>query len=170
MACLDDKHRIKVGDPGSPLAAVERGKRVLANSNVTFEASDHDFSKFGLIPPLVVDILTEISDSWYHGHVNVTLNDAAFEPSSPLRHACELVDLLRSQNVTEKPILCNYTDGGSDHRLTFLSVKLALVCLYLLLDLDYLLAARTAPCHSWRNPVERIMSTLNLGLQGVGLQ
>ena len=38
------------------------------------------------------------------------------------------------------------------------------------LDLDYLLAARTAPCHSWRNPVERVMSTLNLGLQCVGLE
>ena len=26
-----------------------------------------------------------------------------------------------------------------------------------------------APFHSWRNPVERIMSLLNLGLQSVGL-
>ena len=37
------------------------------------------------------------------------------------------------------------------------------------LDLDFLCAARTAPAHSWRNPVERVMSTLNLGLQCVGL-
>lgn len=29
--------------------------------------------------------------------------------------------------------------------------------------MDYLCAARTAPYHSYRNPVERIMSILNLG-------
>ena len=72
--------------------------------------------------------------------------------------------------MSDKHILCIYTDGGPDHRLTYLSVKVSLVCLFLLLDLDYLIAARTAPCHSWRNPVERVMSTLNLGLQCVGLE
>lgn len=172
LACLDDKHRVKVGDPGEPLAAVDRGRRVLVHRNASFEVSDHDFSKFSIIPSvsLLVDIPTEISDSWYQGHVNVMLKEAAFEQSSPLRHACELGNLLCSLNVTDKPVLCLYTDGGSDHRLTFLSVKLALVCVFLHFDLDYLLAARTAPFHSWRNPVERIMSTLNLGLQSVGLE
>ena len=33
----------------------------------------------------------EISGSWYHGQVNVSLKDMVFEPSSPLRHACELL-------------------------------------------------------------------------------
>jgi len=37
------------------------------------------------------------------------------------------------------------------------------------MDLDYLVAARTPPGHSWKNPVERIMSILNLGLQCIGL-
>ena len=36
-------------------------------------------------------------------------------------------------------------------------------------NFDYLCAGRTAPNHSWRNPVERIMLILNLGLQCVGL-
>ena len=58
---------------------------------------------------------------------------------------------------------------GPDHRLTYLSVQVSLICLFLSLDLDYLLAARTAPSNCWRNPVERIMSTLNLGLQSVRL-
>ena len=62
-----------------------------------------------------------------------------------------------------------YSDGGPDHRLTYLSVKLALICVFVKLDLDYLCAARTAPYHSFRNPAERIMSILNLGLQSVGL-
>ena len=37
------------------------------------------------------------------------------------------------------------------------------------MDLDFLCAGRTALYHSWRNPVERVMSVLNLGLQCVGL-
>ena len=65
FACLDDKHRIKFGDPGSPLASTDRGRCVLVHA--TFEVSDHDFSKFSLIPSvtLLVDIPAEISDSWY---------------------------------------------------------------------------------------------------------
>ena len=41
--------------------------------------------------------------------------------------------------------------------------------LFRLLDLDLLVAARTAPHSSYRNPVERIMSLINLGLQSVGV-
>ena len=59
--------------------------------------------------------------------------------------------------------------GGPDHRLTYLSVQLSLIALFLKLDLDFLCVCRTAPFHSWRNPVERIMSLLNLGMQSVGL-
>ncbi len=53
--------------------------------------------------------------------------------------------------------------------MTYLSVQLSLISLFLKLDLDFLCAARTAPCHSWRNPAERVMSIVNLGLQCVGL-
>ena len=49
------------------------------------------------------------------------------------------------------------------------SVQLSLVALYLNLDLDFLVACRTTPNHSWRNPVERLMSIINLGFQSVGL-
>ena len=62
-----------------------------------------------------------------------------------------------------------YTDGGPDHRITYLSVQLSLISIFLSLDLDYLYAVRTAPAQSRKNPVERIMSILNLGLQSVGL-
>ena len=60
-----------------------------------------------------------------------------------------------------------YTDGGPDHRTNYLSVQISLVTLFLTLDLDMLVAARTAPHNSYRNPVERIMSLLNIGLQSV---
>ena len=60
-----------------------------------------------------------------------------------------------------------YSDGAPDHRLTYVSVQISLTALYLHHDLDYLCVARAAPCHSWRNPVEWVMS-LNLGLHCVG--
>ena len=67
------------------------------------------------------------------------------------------------------PILLLYSDGGPDHRTTYASVKLALIALFKDLDLDLLIALRTAPCNSFANPVERIMSIVNIGLQGVGV-
>ena len=44
-----------------------------------------------------------------------------------------------------------------------------LLALFLELVLDTMVVMRTAPTHSWANPVERVMSVLNLGLQGVAL-
>lgn len=37
------------------------------------------------------------------------------------------------------------------------------------MNLDLLCAAQTVPNQSWGNPVERIMSIVNLGLQSVGI-
>ena len=62
-----------------------------------------------------------------------------------------------------------YSDGGPDHRCNYTSVKLSLIGLFKDLNLDRLVALRTAPGNSWANPVERIMSIINLGLQGVGV-
>ncbi len=169
LVCLDDKHRLKVGEPGFLVAAAERGRRVLVRVGSSFEVGDHDFTKYSLIPSvsLIVDIPEDICGSWYSGQVLVGLKEAAFEPSSPMRHAAELGNILSRD--PGKSVLFVYSDGGPDHRLTYVSVQLALISVFLKLDLDYLCAARTAPSHSWRNPVERIMSTLNLGLQSVGL-
>ena len=88
--------------------------------------------------------------------------------SSSIRHATELHSLL-SEKASSDSVLFVFSDGGPDHQVTYLSVKLFLICLFLELDLDYLCAARTAPYHSFRNPAERIMLILNLGLQSVGL-
>lgn len=65
-----------------------------------------------------------------------------------------------------KPIMFMYTDGGPDHRSTYLAIQLSLISLFLKFDLDFLC---TAPFHSWSNPVERIMSILNLRFQLIGL-
>ena len=94
------------------------------------------------------------------GSVFVGLEDAVFEHSTPFQHVCELHQILQTTSFTKR-VLFLYLDGGPDHRLTYFSVKLSLICLFLTLDLDYLCAGRTA--------VERVMSILNLGLQCVGL-
>lgn len=173
LVCLDDKHAIKIGEPGLPVAAVERGKRVLVSKDVSFCVSDHDFTKAKVTPSvsLICDIPENIGESFYSGKVAVCLKETTFAPSSPLRHATELLQLLRSSGINSirKPVLLLYTDGGPDHRVTYMSVKMALICLFRKLQLDYLVAARTAPMQSYRNPVERMMSLLNLGLQSVGL-
>ena len=42
--CMD-KHSCKVGEPSYPVAAVERGKRVIVGQNHSFQVGDHDFTK-----------------------------------------------------------------------------------------------------------------------------
>ena len=167
----DDKHSIKVGEPGFPVAAIDRGKQVLVATNIPFCVGDHDFTKGKLIPSvnLLCKIPSSITETFYSGSVFITLKDAIFEPSSPLRHCCELLQALEASHLHLNPILCLYTDGGPDHRSNFLSVQVSLIALFRLLDLDMLVAARTAPHNSYRNPVERIMSLINIGLQSVGI-
>ena len=40
---IDDKHRIKVGEPGFPVAAVEHGREVILSKSETFVVGDHDY-------------------------------------------------------------------------------------------------------------------------------
>ena len=132
--CLDDKHKLKVGEPNCPVAAVKRGRGVPVRANQFLTVADHDFTKFGLVPSVVLvnDIPEEISGSWYRGQVHVLLKDTVFEPSSPFRHACELYNVLQSSSVS-KSVLFLYADGGPDHRLT-LCVCTALLGLSILKD------------------------------------
>ena len=37
FVCLDDKHRLKIGEPGCPVAAMERGKRVLVKKGTVLK-------------------------------------------------------------------------------------------------------------------------------------
>ena len=161
----DDKHKVKVGETDKPVASTERGRQFI----VPVGSQSLAFTKLSIIPSVVLqtEIPEEFSGLWYDGQVMVMLK-RAFEPSSPARHSTEMATII-NQEVPHHPILLIYSDGGPDHRLTNLSVKLALIGLYLKLDLDYLCAARTAPYHSYRNPVEQIMSIINLGLQALAL-
>ena len=172
FACLDDKHKVKVGEPtcNCPVAAAKRGRQVLVHSSTSFFVGDHDFTRMSIIPSvsLLVDIPEELVRSWYTGEVQVLFKDSTFEPSSPARHSSEHAQIL-AERAVDHLVLFLYSDGGPDHRLTYASVKLALILLFRKLDLDYICAARTARYHSFRNPAERVMSILNLVLQSVGL-
>ena len=107
--------------------------------------------------------------SSYHGKVFVGLKSSAFQSSSPIRHATELCKTLESESSDVNPILLLYTDGGPDHRSNYPSVQISMISLFLHLDLDFLCAIRTPPYNSWKNPAERVMSLLNLALQGAGI-
>ena len=107
-------------------------------------------------------------DSFYSGRAFVTLKDKVLQPSSALRHAAEQCRIL-SSNFPDSPVVVIVSDGGPDHRLTFYSVQVSLLCVFLQLNLDMLVAVRTCPYQSWQNIAERVMSTLNLGLQNVAL-
>ena len=58
-----------------------------------------------------------------------------------------------------------YSDERPDHHLTYYSVQLSLLSLFLELNLDMLITGRTALMHSWVNPVEHLMSVLSLVYQ-----
>ena len=171
FVCLDDKHRLKVGEPGYPVASAECGRRVIVKKGTVFEVGDHDFTKYSLIPSVAffVDVATCATDSWYDGHVHVPLKEAAFEPFSAIRHASKLSKIIRSKHTIVPPVLFLYTYGGPDHNLTHMAVQLSVVALFLYLDLNFIRGSQTCPYQLWRNPVEQIMSILNLVLQYIGL-
>ena len=100
----------------------------------------------------------------------IELKEGCCEPSYPHRHVTELHEVWDAHDfLTDKFMLFVYSSRGLDHLLTYLSIKLSLISLFLKIDLNFLCACRTAPYHSWRNPAERVMSIIDLGLQCIGL-
>jgi hypothetical protein len=77
--------------------------------------------------------------------------------------------VLKNNDKDDAAALLMFTDGGPDHNCKHLSVQTALLALFLLGGMDTLIVLRTAPQQSWTNPAERIMSVLNMGLQGCSL-
>ncbi len=104
----------------------------------------------------------------YVGTVHVFLKDSILQASSPTRHTTELGRLIKKMFPNVVAVVM-YSDGGPDHNYKHTSVRLGLLALFLELDLDTVVVMRTAPTQSWGNPEERVMSVLNLGLQGVAL-
>ena len=137
--CIDDKHKIKCGEPGFPVAAAERGRQVIVSANKIIAAGDHDFTKFSLVPSVIlnVDIPESLEGTFYTGQVYISLKDAAFQASSSLRHCTEMYSILIKE-MRDKHIMLLYSDGGPDHRLTYISVQLSLIALFILRHADCL--------------------------------
>lgn len=175
--CLDDKSVVPIGEPGKPVSTnVRAHNKSLTLASTKLSALDHDFHIHGAIPSVMftVDIPENHLDSFYKGSVDVTVKDKVFTPSSPIRHIAESIKIVRNEHSSDglssdKPVLFVYTDGGPDHRCTYWSVQLSYICMFVALDLDMLIVARTAPSHSYNNPAERCMSLLNIALQNVAL-
>ncbi|CAC5380320.1 unnamed protein product [Mytilus coruscus] len=98
FVCMDDKHKLKVGEPGYPVATVERGKQVIVAMGKKFEVADHDFTKFSITPSvnLFSEIPDEIEKTFYGGQVFVGVKEIAFQSSSPWRHATEMSKILKN--------------------------------------------------------------------------
>src|SRR6266498_5141727 len=93
---MDDKHKCKVRESGYSVAAVERGKQVIVSYNKSFVISDHDFTKYGIIPSVIMfcNISTSIEEFFYQGKVYIGLKDPIFQLSNLIKHNSELYNLL----------------------------------------------------------------------------
>ncbi|CAG8582105.1 15847_t:CDS:10, partial [Gigaspora rosea] len=166
-----DIHYLPIGESVNTSTGIHN-KKFIVFQETSLVACDHDFTKLSLTPFVIFfcNIPQSIEESFYSGKVFVSFKDTVFHPSNAIRHATEFYHVISTNcfNIIP-PILCLYTDSGPDHRIVFSSVQISLICLFLHGNFDMLIAMRTAPYHSWTNPAERIMSILNLGLQGVAL-
>lgn len=172
LFCCDDKAKVPIGEPGTAISSGVRGRVSIAPSNTTLAASDHDVhSKGSLMPSVYLEcnIPNETGKSFCRGSVTVAVNDSVFHGSNPFTHAAALVKIVKSTEV-RKSVLLKYSDGGTDQRSALDSVKCSLICMFRELNLDMLIAGRTAPGQSWSNPAERIMSILNIALQNCALE
>lgn len=171
LICADDKHKVPIGE-GVATSTGVRNKKSMVLKEANLVACDHDFTKLSLTPSVIFicKVPLSIEESFYDGQVFVSYKDTIFQPSTAIRHTTEFFNAISAYYPqTIPPILCIYTDGGPDHRVTYGSVQISLICLFFCGDFDMLIALRTAPHQSWTNPAERIMSILNLALQGVAL-
>ena len=102
----------------------------------------------------------------------MTFKESVFQPSSSFRSVLEIQNSLLDNGFdsNKTPNIFMMTDGGPEHRVNFESVKIPLILMFRTLQLDSLIAIRTAPGQSYLNIVERIMSILNIGFQNVALE
>ena len=136
---VDGKAIILVGEPSLPIAATSRRYNSSLVLGIAF--FDHDFHIHGIVPSVafVVDIPETAQDN---GKPYVILKDKVLQLSSPLCHAMEQSKIL-STDFPNSSVVWLVSDGGPDHRLTYYSVQISLLCVSLEHNLDMLIAVRT---------------------------
>ena len=65
--------------------------------------------------------------SFYRGKVHTALKGSVFQPSSPLRHATEMTQILEGNEKPMKEVLLLFSDGGPDHTVNYLLVTHCLI-------------------------------------------
>lgn len=162
----DDKAKVPVGEPAAPVSTGVRGRMSIAPTSTTLGALDHDMHKASLTPSVVLecDVPDTVAKSFVRGKVTVSVSDSVFESSDPFRHSVMISNILKQKDESP-PILMKFTDGGTDQRCSLEKVKCATICLFKVHNFDMVIVGRCAPGQSFTNPCERVMSTLNYGLQ-----
>ena len=112
MLSADAKCKVSLGEPGKPIGAVSRGKKVLVGCRESMQVLDHDFSKLSLIPDAILcqdippmikdDALDEESEvtegnidtSWYCNQVYYGIKSMVVEGSTAWRCIVELCQTL----------------------------------------------------------------------------
>eukprot|EP00956_Cyclotella_meneghiniana_P040123 scaffold187460_cov36-Cyclotella_meneghiniana.AAC.1 len=178
MIGQDDKAKIPVGE-GVPISTGVRPNNrssivdVNEVNSPNLQACDHDFhvGNLTLSATLRCNIPKEIGGSFFigdpkeegFGQVFYTLRDSVFDPSRVFDHTSQLIYSLEKENLNPF-VLVLQTDGGPDHSIKFLNTKMALLALFLKMNLDHLLVLRGAPNGSAYNKIERAMSPANAAL------
>ncbi|CAG8749305.1 8737_t:CDS:2, partial [Gigaspora rosea] len=143
LISADDKHKIPIGEDVLISTGI-RNRHSIVLQESTLAAANYDFSKLSLTPSVIffITISNKITELFYDGQVFVLYKDTIFEPSSAIIHLTEFLNVIKMKYAYQEvpTILCLYTDG----------VQIIVVIM--------------------ANPAKRIMSTLNLALQGIALK
>ena len=84
-------------------------RKVIIPTGSQLLAGDHDFTKYSIVPFVVIliEIPEEISGSWYSWHDLVMLKQRTFQPSSPAHTSTELATIIEC-NAPNLPVLFMY--------------------------------------------------------------
>ena len=149
-------------------------KKVLVVKDQIIQSANHDFACITLVPTVVMihDLPSSVDQSWYRGKLYVYIKITTTEHSSVVQNSLEIERALIKKSGTKENIhliIIIYTDGGPEHHTNFLSVKITIILLQESLNSDIIIALRSAPGRSFKNPAEGVNYILNLGLYGMGV-
>ena len=99
----------------------------------------------------------------------MTVKDAIFQASTPIRHAAELLAINKTVERKTEAFAIAFTDGGPNRNISFLNAMISWLAYFLTSGCDSLVVCRTAPTQSWTNLAERVMYVLNLALSNRAL-
>ena len=94
-----------------------------------------------------IDNAETITETFFRGNAFVTNKDKVTQPSSALRHSTEFTHLIHTNfnedGITSKqPVAVVVSNGGPDHKVTFGSVQVTTLAMFLVLDFDMVVYIR----------------------------